>query len=192
MAITTFLPYLFDFFFDINIICYGDKEWKLNKDILYLKVKYQWKSVYLIHNRIYILCREKGIDPITANAITMAATELMENAVKYGRSLPDCKEIEFLFTKEEYSTVKIAVTNGVVSDDHMQKFLLHLQQLRDTENPEALFTERVLELMDKPDCSSGQLGLFRIAYEGSFTIDYEYVNDRLTIIARRNMPKNFF
>jgi anti-sigma regulatory factor (Ser/Thr protein kinase) len=159
----------------------------LKKDIIHRQVRYQWESVHDVHDEISKLCRDKGLKPLEANALTMAATELMENAVKYGRSLPNFQCIDFLLSQEDEETILISVSNGTTANTHVQQALEYIKRLHEVGDSKKLYTERIMQLMNGPECKSGQLGLLRIAYEGSFSIDYKYENEILTIIARRHL-----
>jgi hypothetical protein len=62
---------------------------------------------------------------------------------------------------------------------------MHIDEIRNSDDPAELYTRRLQELMDNTVKGKTQLGLYRIAYEGEFSLSYRIDNSRLTIIAER-------
>jgi hypothetical protein len=118
-------------------------------------------------------------------ATVMCASELVENAIKYGSSLSGQNIITFdLGTFDD--KVFIKVSNGIKDENDALNVKIHIDNLKKTEDPGSLYTERLMQLMDNPKPGVSQLGLYRIAYEGEFKLDYIYQNGILTVKAERN------
>jgi len=51
-----------------------------------------------------------------------------------------------------------------------------VEQLRNTEDPASLYLERLQQLMQDPN-DSGQLGIYRIGFEGRFQLTCDYADE---------------
>ena len=118
----------------------------------------------------------------------MVISELLENAVKYGKSNPQITGIQFRFYADDNKII-IKVSNGVVARKHVDDVILHIKKVNASDNPEILYTNRLQELLDSRKTGESKLGIFRISYEGQFKLFYEYKNEILTITAEREYGK---
>jgi hypothetical protein len=60
-----------------------------------------------------------------------------------------------------------------------------VQELRDTEDKQALYLARLEALLTQPDGDSGKLGIYRIGFEGGFDVQLDYANDVVSMVATR-------
>jgi len=121
-----------------------------------------------------------------SDSTVMCATELIENAIKYGSEKPGGGNIEFNLNTDGKKIV-IMISNGVRSEDEIRVCVMHIEKIKNSKDPSALYTERLKELMKNPKPGVSQLGLYRIAYEGKFRLDYTYRDRVLTITACRKI-----
>jgi hypothetical protein len=113
------------------------------------------------------------------HASMMTASELAENALKYGLDVRVSMDVR-------PATVSISVTNTVVSPDSVDEARKLISRVTREKDPEALYLSRMAELMEDSR-ETGRLGLYRVAGEGKFRLRCRYANQRLTITATREI-----
>lgn len=119
-------------------------------------------------------------------AAQMVASELLENAIKYGEAVPAAKRISFLFSLDG-PHIKVMVSNGSTGKDSVDVLLRRIDELAAAGDPAALYIARLQELMDNPAVGSTGLGIYRIGLEGGFALSCGYENQVVTVIATRSM-----
>jgi hypothetical protein len=112
-------------------------------------------------------------------ASMMTASELAENALKYGLDVQVTMELR-------PRVVAIHVTNAVVSVERVAAARAQISRLARETDPASLYMARMAELLED-DNESGSLGLYRVAGEGKFRLSCTYRNRRLTITAKRKI-----
>lgn len=127
-----------------------------------------------------------GADQDLIDAIVMTASELIENAIKYGKKTPRNEGVEFQMTMGDGSVV-VKVSNGIITEKDFENVKDHIERIRESDDPSRLYVNRLMELMENAEPGVSQLGLYRIAYEGEFSIDYERNKDVLIIKASRKI-----
>jgi len=151
-----------------------------------INIKYDiaplWGIVKEIRNEVESLL--KGKDKELAYAGKMIASELIENAIKYGSAAEQEKGIMFDL-HADIKQVVIKVSNEIKFKDDYDNLVTHIDKINSTDDIKGLYVERLKKLMESPKEKS-QLGLYRIAYEGKFNLKYEYENNLVTVIAYRN------
>jgi hypothetical protein len=116
----------------------------------------------------------------------MTASELTENAIKYGESVGTQPAIYFRF--EVFAEqIRIQVANGSTSVADVQRLLDCIEKISTATDKEALYLERVHQLLENQQ-ESGRLGLYRIALEGRFELYASYDSGVVTVVATRNLP----
>ncbi len=120
------------------------------------------------------------------NASKMTASELMENAVKYGTSVDQDTGISFELTATD-RLVTITVTNRLLNTQDGEDAIQHLDIIKASENPETLYLRRLQALMNDMSLQKTQLGLYRIAYEGQFRLSYTCDRHLISITAVRSI-----
>ncbi len=120
-------------------------------------------------------------------AAVMVTSELVENAVKYGESVPECPDIQVHVSISD-ERVAIEVKNGASSADELAELFEGIAQIRAAENAEELYMARLTELLERPG-STGKLGLYRIGFEGKFDLESTLVGQTLTVRANRERER---
>lgn len=141
-----------------------------------------WEKIRGIRKNVEEALEEYGED--ICKAAAMAAAELIENAVKHSSSANTGTEIDL---HADENQIIVTVTNVVRSAEDLQVFEDSVEKIKKSENLMELYLERLMELGNDPSESKTRLGLYRIAYEGEFGIDYELENDELKVIASRKI-----
>ena len=138
------------------------------------------------------LVRQQVADALAAHseelrsAAVMVASELVENAIKYGASVPALKWAQFRFeTTPAY--IQIQVENGLTDDKSLAALAHIVGQMKSVAVCEELYVARLHELLISP-MEANRLGLYRIGYEGKFDLEYSYKDQILQMTARRRVP----
>ncbi len=143
-----------------------------------------WDIVKQIREKVELSVSEKNED--LAYASKMTASELIENAVKYGCPVDNQEGIAFNLNMNN-NQITIKVSNGVRYQTDYQKVIENIDKINDTDNHQELYIQRLSELMENDKPGQSQLGLYRIAFEGEFNLAYEYKDEVLTVTATRNI-----
>lgn len=146
-------------------------------------IKSQWKTINDIKNNIKDAL--KGKDKDLVYDAQMVVSELCENAVKYGENgdLDDIL-IELFYSDE---LIKIKVVNNLHSLESLNEVIQCLTKIQESNDLEALYTQRLYELMNKTKVGRSKLGFYRIAYESQFSLTWKHRGGVLTIIAERHL-----
>ncbi|HNR86875.1 MAG TPA: hypothetical protein PKM65_00885 [Spirochaetota bacterium] len=141
-----------------------------------------WGIVKEIREKVGSLLQDRQKDLVDATMMTVS--ELIENAIKYGTPVSSSTDIDFELTITD-RTISISISNGIVAMSDYENVKRHLDLIGQSDNPGELYTKRLMELMENPRPGVSQLGLYRIAYEGEFSLSYRFENKILTIFAER-------
>ncbi|NUP07819.1 MAG: hypothetical protein HOW73_17360 [Polyangiaceae bacterium] len=117
------------------------------------------------------------------NAAAMTASELVENAMKYGEPLPQ-RDGGRLTVSADDSTITITVENAAAAGERIATLERSIERIHAAKAPEELYLARLQEFGEDSE-ASGQLGLLRIAFEGRFDIRCAYSEPVLTMTAKR-------
>ncbi|HET9552045.1 MAG TPA: ATP-binding protein [Anaeromyxobacteraceae bacterium] len=156
---------------------------------LELKLPPEWSAI----QRAWEPCRatldRAGLDEATVYALSMAAQELLENAVKYGDASADIS----LTLQLSPAEVTIEVRNRVGADEaQLHGFDRAIQWMRGFQDPFEAYVER-LKLVSAESYRGGHggLGLTRIAYEARCLLDF-YVDEAgvLAVSAVHALPEH--
>jgi hypothetical protein len=150
-------------------------------------VLYVPPSLSLAHDLRAMVCNVLNSYPDELReAASMVASELVDNAMKYGESLPHMAVPVFYLSCEE-DNICIEVVSGAKSKNTLTQLKERIEAISNTQNMEELYVSRLYEIMDnRPQI--GQLGLYRIGYEGRFKLSYQYSNEILSVKATRGIP----
>ncbi len=143
-----------------------------------------WEIVHQIRDKVEASLQDYSEE--LRYASKLAASELIENAVKYGISVSNGTGITFDFAADEERIV-ITVSNRAMSLKDLDDVRHFIDQINASENVEALYLSRLHLLMENPNLEKTQLGLFRIAYEARCTLQYTIEQDILTVTATRQV-----
>jgi hypothetical protein len=147
------------------------------------KVKPAYEVIRDVRLQIRRLLRAFPIEIIDSAEIV--GSELLENAVKYGRSLPDFPEVVFSIDSSE-THISMTVSNGTFEDEHIQKFLSltnKIIQLQKSKERQSLYIDRLKEILENPNDPHSRLGLCRIMYETNYMLEYKFEKGILHVSA---------
>jgi hypothetical protein len=146
-----------------------------------------WKNINSIRVSILNCISVLFDDYDKANAIAMVCAELLENAVKYGEEEGDTSSISCKLTGNEHE-VTIEVNNRyTTTEDRLQHFFKTIDYLNSCEDPRKAYTDKLVQMYNDPNDASehGGIGLYRIVYEGGFSLEYAIHDKTITITAKR-------
>lgn len=155
-----------------------------NEVTISLSITPTWSILNNVQQKTEKFVKSKGLNKDMIDATIMCASELVENAIKYGSEKPDGSNITFDLSFQS-GEIRVKVSNGVKSEGDKDNVFEHIEKVKSSESPAKLYTDRLMELMENPKPGISQLGLYRIAYEGEFHLDCSFDNNILTIIATR-------
>jgi anti-sigma regulatory factor (Ser/Thr protein kinase) len=149
---------------------------------LQLSFEPMWPNVREIRERVGAVLEHCPAQ--LRSAAIMTSSELVENAVKYGESVPAAKEVTFVLeaTAERLS---IRVVNGSTNAAGVAQLQRRVAELRGARDKQALYLARLEEILTSPD-EADRLGLYRIGFEGGFELQLDYKNEVVTVTATRN------
>jgi anti-sigma regulatory factor (Ser/Thr protein kinase) len=150
---------------------------------LLIEIPIAWEYVREVRQHVHDALA--GYPEELRSSSVMVASELVENAIKYGVAVPSLKWTRFCFECKP-SLIRIEVSNGVTEASTAEAVKRRLAATPDREAGERLYLARLQQLVENPQ-PPNQLGLYRICAEGQFQLDCEYADQVLTIIARREM-----
>jgi hypothetical protein len=158
----------------------------LTKVSVFLKMRY--KPVWRILEEVRIKTFEslKDMDLKIAEESRLVASELFENAIKYGDYPKGGKYIDFEFKHEDGSLIML-VSNLFSSTDKVEKVIEKIDEINKTDDPEILFKNRLVELTKNCEKGESKLGLYRIVYETKYKLNYKINKNVITIIAQRSI-----
>ncbi len=118
-------------------------------------------------------------------ATAMVASELLENAIKYGESIPNLERITFSFMIRD-GVCRIVVANGSNSQKNIGRLKAMIAEVNAADDKSALYTRRLQQLLENPSDHSG-LGIYRIGFEGDFELACEANDGIVTVVATRSV-----
>ncbi len=151
-----------------------------------LKIKPAWNIINTVQEKAVNYMNSMGFTKEVTEATMMCATELVENAIKYGAENKDSNSIDFDLSAEN-GRITVVIANGIKSERDLDNVISHIDRIRNTKDPADLYTDRLVELMNNPKPDASRLGLYRIAYEGAFSLTYRFAENILTITAVRDI-----
>ncbi len=119
------------------------------------------------------------------SAAMMAASELVENAIKFGEKVPSAPSIFFTLSAQD-DELRIETRNGCTKPALVDELAARLDRLAQVADKSSLYIARLEELLADPD-DTGRLGLYRIAFEGEFELEYCYRDEVVTVTALRRI-----
>ena len=117
-------------------------------------------------------------------AAMMTASELVENAIKYGENVTAAPTVTFSLEATSRQIV-IRVINGSTNRAGVAELERRVKELATATNKQALYQARLEQLLAHAD-DSGKLGIYRIGFEGGFDLALDYQNDVVAMTATRN------
>ncbi len=145
-----------------------------------IKVTPEWPMVREIRNQILKLGILKNKKIAMATAI--AASELLENAIKYGKP-----EIEIVCEMDS-GVLTVSASNEIDKKADLENLKNHINNIKSADDPFDLYVAMLEQVMEQQKNKS-LLGLYRIAGEAKFMLDYVESDSRITVFARRRVKK---
>jgi hypothetical protein len=118
------------------------------------------------------------------SAAMMTASELVENAIKYGETVPGAKTVTFSL-EATARRLRIRVVNGSTNALGVAELERRVAEVRTAPDRQALYQARLEQLLANAE-DSGKLGIYRIGFEGGFDLACDYTNDVVTVTATRD------
>lgn len=151
--------------------------------LLALPLRTMWSEVQAVRDRIQVLLADLPED--VREAAVMTASELVENAIKYGESVPEAPSAT-VSLHHDAERIEIVVQNGVASEETVRELRTHIDRLATAPDRGALYVERLRELMTSTGGGT-KLGLYRIGCEGLFDLRCDYRERVVTVSATRRL-----
>ncbi len=126
-----------------------------------------------------------GANPHEIDFAKIAASELCENAIKYGVQHSTDENMKFFFSYND-NIVRIEVTNSIsekIHEENLKSFINMINQSGST----GLYVKRLHDLLNSRDVIVSQLGLFRVADICKYKISCEFSRNVAKIIAVREI-----
>ncbi|RME19429.1 MAG: ATP-binding protein [Deltaproteobacteria bacterium] len=133
-----------------------------------------WNLLAEIREEVADFLKKEGLDADTSYSLSMAACELAENALKYGRfSDPsDTARLQVVLDEEEV-IVQVSNKVGPEQQEHLARLDEMVQWIRGFQDPFEAYVQRLKQVSAQSLTSSESgLGLVRIAYEAGCIIDF--------------------
>lgn len=149
-----------------------------------INIPIAWEYVRLVRQEVEVALAAQSEE--LRSAAVMVASELVENAIKYGVSIPALQWARF---RCEISAehILIEVKNGLTDDKALATLRQIVSQMTSVAACEQLYVARLHALLGNP-AEANRLGLYRIGYEGKFELEYSYADEILQMTARRRLP----
>ncbi len=157
----------------------------MNKTLTYI-VKPVWSEIERIREKIQ--SELTGcVSRANIDFTIICVTELVENAVKYGEAVPNMQYLQFRLDLKD-GEIEIGVSNGVAKQDDLSLACSIIDKINEGGDPESLYLERLMVLMERNGPGKSQLGLLRIANETGYKLRYNI--DRNVLIVEANRKVN--
>ncbi len=152
-------------------------EEKRMQSTLSIRIDSKWDEVRHVREQSEGFFRQLGLGASAVEALTMVASELTENAVKYG--IPDGERRILVTISRGADAVIVEVKSPMspAADAAVAKLEAAIQWIRGHQDPFEAYLERVQHASSQQMTSTESgLGLVRIAYEGHSILDF-YIDE---------------
>lgn len=119
------------------------------------------------------------------DSMVVSVGELVENAVKYGESLPTATKLGLQLSVHPTSIV-LQVSNGLTNTTQRERLEQRIDEIARAPDPEQLYINRLHELPFASE-SGSKLGLYRVAFEGGCQLSTHFQDQVITVIATREI-----
>jgi hypothetical protein len=152
--------------------------------MLDMPIKTMWSEVQKVRERVESLLADVNEDVRAATVMT--ASELIENAIKYGETVPAAPQASVRLEHVD-DTIEIVVKNGVADEATVRDLKLHVDRIANASDRMVLYMDRLRELMMSGGVGGSKLGLYRICCEGGFDLRCDYLDGVVTLTATRRV-----
>ncbi|AXR61152.1 ATP-binding protein [Leptospira mayottensis] len=159
--------------------------------LLEMKLRPIWAEIERARKECRNFLEELGSSDETRDALCMIASEILENAIKYGHFTSESQEFTFKLESGKDGMLVQAwsplPSAGII--ENLRRLDSIIQWIRSFQSPFQAYLERLKLVAGQPleDNESG-LGLIRIAYEGEAILDF-YVNEDDILYVSALQPK---
>lgn len=151
--------------------------------LLDMPLRTMWSEVQDVRDKVESLLAD--LPPEARDATVMTASELVENAIKYGEPVPAAPHATVSLDRDG-DVVRVVVRNGAASEAAARELISHVERLSSATDRMALYVDRLRELMTSPGGGS-RLGIYRIGCEGGFDLRADYTDRVVTVTATRRL-----
>ncbi|XDD44755.1 hypothetical protein AB3N58_17615 (plasmid) [Leptospira sp. WS60.C2] len=147
-----------------------------------MDIKPTWSAISNIRGTLAEI-----LSPVSSSindSVQIAATELLENAIKYRSAKSKDENIKFEFNYD-HNEIEIKVSNKFENDDDFRRLLATFSKIKEESNPKLLYVERLKELFDNENDKHNRLGLFRVIYESGFGLNCYQEESEITVVASK-------
>lgn len=149
-----------------------------------------WGRVRDVHEALLHTARAVGLTENCAEALGVAASELLENAIKYGIYASSEQTIA-LVVHMASEAARVVVTNPIdPSSEHVQRLRSAVARLSESNSPLDAYLGRMKEILEEEPAASqvvprapslshrSGLGIFRVAHEGESVVSVRFLSER--------------
>ena len=140
-----------------------------------------WDRVSDVRDAVISGARSMGVGAATTENIGLVASELLENAIKYG-AFHGSRPIQMV-VRVSMQSARIVVTNPVdLSSDHPTRLREAIARVDGAASARDAYLARMTEILDEPAVSHARptlesgLGILRIVHEGASTLSVRIVD----------------
>ncbi|MCB1189860.1 MAG: hypothetical protein H7A23_18530 [Leptospiraceae bacterium] len=153
-----------------------------------LKMPANWEQAKYFQEFLWNYIMSALASEESADKISMAGTELIENAIKYGNIDNNSKTTVDFSLKGNGNNFILEVKNKISPDsrDNIKQLDEKIQWIRGYQNPYEAYVES-MKFISKLDESFSQMGLVRISYEAGAILDF-FVNESDEILISATIP----
>jgi hypothetical protein len=144
------------------------------------RVTNSWANIELLRQAVMASARAVFDDELSV-AIGTVASELMENAVKYGVWTTATSQTMRVAVRGREDTIVVDV-EGPSSPEATTALQAHLAWMNTFAKPEDAYRARMVELSTGPNDKRSSMGLVRIAVEGRCTLHAELNTEHLLTV----------
>jgi hypothetical protein len=141
---------------------------------MHVRVDSEWSNVEKVREMTLDFLRSLALAHDVVDAGAMVASELTENAAKYGAFADEDDGID-VTVSGDWAMWTVEVKNPIMAE-HSKKLSgldAMIQRIRGHQDPFEAYLERLREVSSKSlDDGESGLGLVRIAYEGHAVLDF--------------------
>jgi hypothetical protein len=138
----------------------------------------EWNMVREVRSQVHNLFTKRNRK--IAMAASIVVSELAENAIKYGKP-----EIDIV-CEIDSGTITFSASNEIDKRADLENLKKHINKIKSTDNPFDLYVAMLENVMTR-NMRKSLLGLYRIAGEAGFMLDYFESDKRITVLAKRKV-----
>ncbi|MBN1611296.1 MAG: hypothetical protein JW940_31980 [Polyangiaceae bacterium] len=144
-----------------------------------------WGTIRQVRGKVGALLT--GYPSEFRSAAMMAASELLENAVKYGDGVPQAPQILFTLGLSD-GVLQLRTVNGSHDAQNVERLQARLDRLAASKDPAELYLDAIRAMLTPATGQAGNgLGLYRIVAEGGFALSCQYVDHVVGVLATRRI-----